>query len=287
MSAPRVVLVLSGGGVKAAAHIGAWRAIIEAGLVPSRIVGTSMGAIIGAALASGRSPDSLSDAVSSITRSDVASINPLALFAGIRARSVLRASPLRRTIERIAPARRFGDLEIPLTVTATDLDSGELVLFGTGGEDAPLIDVLYAGAALPVYYPSTVINGRRLGDGGIRAVLPLVVAAQCPCDLVIAIDVGPGFEDRGGAAPRVPPLMRAHGDAVGILMAGATQSTLEWWRRTEGLPQLLYVRPRVESGVTFEVEKIRDYESRGYLAATEMLQNEWLSGSGVDRGLSL
>ncbi len=172
------------------------------------------------------------------------------------------------------PARWFSDLELPLTVTATDLDSGELVLFGADGEDAPLVDVLYASAALPVYYPSTVINGRRLGDGGIRAVLPLEVAAKAPCDLVIAIDVGPGFEERGGAAPRVPPLMRAHGDAVGILMAGATQATLDWWRRTDGLPKLLYLRPKVEGGVTFEVEKIRDYESRGYVAAVEMLQKE-------------
>ena len=274
MSVERVVMVFSGGGVKAAAHIGAWRAVTEAGLAPSRIVGSSMGAIIGAALASGRSPEALSDEVSSIKRSDVAAINPLALIAGVRARSVLRASPLRRTIERIVPARRFSDLELPLTVTATDLDSGELVLFGADGEDAPLVDVLYASAALPVYYPSTVINGRRLGDGGIRAVLPLEVAAKAPCDLVIAIDVGPGFEERGGAAPRVPPLMRAHGDAVGILMASATQGTLEWWRRTDGLPKLLYLRPKVEGGVTFEVEKIRDYESRGYVAAVEMLQNE-------------
>jgi NTE family protein len=274
-----MVVVLSGGGVKAAAHIGAWRAITEAGMVPSRVVGTSMGAIIGAALASGCSPDDLSEKVSSIKRGDVAALNPLALFAGIRARSVLRASPLRRTIEHIVPARRFADLEIPLTVTTTDLDSGEQVLFGSGGEDAPLVDVLYASAALPVYYPSTVINGRRLGDGGIRSVLPLEVAATAPCDFVIAIDTGPGFEERGGAAPRIPPLMRAHGDAVGILMAGTTQSTLEWWRRTDGLPRLLYLRPKVESGVTFEVEKIRDYESRGYLAAIEMLQNE--DGAGL------
>jgi NTE family protein len=274
-----MVLVLSGGGVKAAAHIGAWRAIAEVGMIPSRIVGTSMGAIIGAALASGCSPDDLSDKVSSIRRGDVAALNPLALFAGIRARSVLRASPLRRTIEHIVPARRFADLEIPLTVTTTDLDSGEQVLFGAGGEDAPLVDVLYASAALPVYYPSTVINGRRLGDGGIRSVLPLEIAAKAPCDFVIAIDTGPGFEERGGAAPRIPPLMRAHGDAVGILMAGTTQSTLERWRRTDGLPKLLYLRPKVESGVTFEVEKIRDYESRGYLAAVEMLQNE--DGAGL------
>ena len=68
--------------------------------------------------------------------------------------------------------------------------------------------------------------------------------------------------------------MRADGDAVGILRAGATQATLDWWRRTDGLPKLLYLRPKVEGGVTFEVEKIRDYESRGYVAAVEMLQNE-------------
>jgi len=265
---------MSGGGVKAAAHVGAWRAILEAGLEPSHVVGTSMGAIIGAALAAGRSPDDLAADVAGIKRGDVAAFNPLALVAGIKARSVLRAGPLRKVIERIVPARRFDELRLPLTTTATDLDTGELILFGAGGEEAPLIDALYAGAALPLYYPPTVIGGRRLGDGGIRTVLPLEVAAEIACDLVVAIDVGPGFEERQGPPPKlVPGLIRAHGDATGILMAQATQRTLRWWRRSETLPPLVYVRPPVDRGSTFELRQMSLYEQRGYQATREQLQD--------------
>jgi NTE family protein len=268
----RVVAVLSGGGVKAAAHVGAWRALQEAGLDPTHVVGTSMGAIVGAALAAGRGPVELAKQVRALRRRDVASLNPVVILAGIRARSVLRSGPLRSVIERLVPARRFEDLRLPLTVTATDLDSGRLMLYGASGDDVPLIDALYASAALPVYYPATIIAGRRVGDGGIRGALPLDAAARVGGDLVVAIDVGPGFEERNGPPPRhVPGLIRAHGDATGILMAQATQDTLERWRSADGLPPLVYVRPKVERGATFELRAIDEYERRGYEKTVECL----------------
>src|SRR3989454_10456412 len=106
-------------------------------------------------------------------------------------------------------------MQIPLTITATDLDSGELVLFGALGQDAPLIDALYASCALPLYLPPLTIGGRRLGEGGLRAVLGLDAARRVPADLVVAVDVGPGFDEPPVAhkAP-VPPLVRAHGEAT-------------------------------------------------------------------------
>ena len=278
MTGRRVVAVLSGGGVKAAAHLGAWRALCEAGLEPDAIVGTSMGALLGAALAAGRTPDELAAEVAAIRRRDIASPNPMVLLTGIRSRAVLRAEPLRRLIERLVPVRRFDQLDRPFTCTATDLDSGDSVLFGAEGQDAPLVDSLYASAALPVYYPWTTIGGRRLGDGGIRSVVPLEVAARVECDLVVAVDAGPGFEERHQPAPKhVPGLLRAHGDAMGILMAQATTRTVAWWRNTPGLPRLVYVRPPVERGVTFETGLAESYRARGYQATTDQLRRDGLA----------
>ena len=68
---------------------------------------------------------------------------------------------------------RFSDLLHPLTVTAVDLDSGQLVRLGAGGEDALLQDALYAACALPLWFPPRIIRGRRLADGGLRGPLPL------------------------------------------------------------------------------------------------------------------
>jgi NTE family protein len=174
----------------------------------------------------------------------------------------------------MVPARRFSDLSVPLTVTAVDLDTGELVLFGAGATNAPLVDVLCASCALPLYYPPVILNGRRYGDGGLRAVVPLGPAAELDVELVLAVDVGPGFDL---AAPvessRVPALVRAHDEAVGILMAANSQSQLALWRADPARPPLVYVRPRVEREATFRVDRVREYANEGRRAAREALEH--------------
>src|SRR5438034_6381095 len=185
--ASRVVAVFGGGGAKSLAHAGAWRALLEAGLTPSHIVGTSTGAVVGAAFAAGSSYDRLVGIALSLHRSDFAALDAWALAKGGFARSTLKPEPLKRSIARLVPATRFAELQIPFTVTTTDLDSGELVLFGALGQDGPLVDVLYASCALPLYFPPQTIGGRRLGEGGLRAVLGLDAARRVPADLVGAV----------------------------------------------------------------------------------------------------
>ena len=274
MSAAGVTLVLSGGGARTAAHIGAARAIEEAGLVPLRYVATSMGAVVAAALAGGAGREALIGRLAEAGRAGVAR-DPLALMRGLFARSLLRAAPFRRAIEQVVPARRFADLSVPITVSVVDLDSGELLLFGEGGEDAPLVDVLCASCALPVYFPAVRMAGRRCGDGGLRGPLPLDVAARLARETVVAVDVGPGFDAEedalGTTFGNAPPVVRAHDDAVGALMANATAAQLALWRADPGRPALVYVRPRVERSATFRVDRVRQYADDGYRAAREAL----------------
>jgi NTE family protein len=302
VSAAGVTLVLSGGGAKTAAHVGAARAIEEAGLVPLRYVATSMGAVVAAALSGSAGRETLLERLAEAGRAGVAR-DPLALVRGLFARSLLRAPPFRRAIEQLVPARRFADLRVPITVSVVDLDSGELLLFGEGGEDAPLVDVLCASCALPVYFPAVRLAGRRCGDGGLRGPLPLDVAARLARETVVAVDVGPGFdavdaglegnvilseakEPIGGHgllrfAPddttintrfgTAPSIIRAHDDAVGALMANATAAQLALWRADPGRPPLVYVRPRVERSATFRVDRVRQYADDGYRATREGL----------------
>src|SRR3989454_11981211 len=216
----RVVAVFGGGGAKSLAHAGAWKALLEGGLRPSHIVGTSMGAVIGAAFAAGSSYDRLVEIALSLQKKDFAALDAWSLAKGVFAGNILKPEPLKRTIARLVPATRFAELQIPLTITTTDLDSGELVLFGALGQDGPLVDALYASCALPLYFPPQSIGGRRLGDGGLRAVLGLDAARRVPADLVVAVDVGPGFDEpRPEKRAAIPPLVRAHGEAVRVLMA--------------------------------------------------------------------
>lgn len=276
MSGTGVTLVLSGGGAKTAAHVGAARALDEADCRPVRYVATSMGAVIAAALAAGVDKEALLARLPEIGRRGVAR-DPMGAVRGLFARALLRPLPLRRAIEAIVPARRFADLATPLTVCVTDLDSGELLLFGDGGADAPLLDVLAATCALPVYFPPQSLQGRRVADGGLRGPLPLEAAGRLARETVVAVDVAPGFDlAPAGAVARTPAMVLAHDESVGILMATVTAAHLALWRATQGLPPLVYVRPRVERHATFQVDRVQHYADDGYRAAREALSH-WRS----------
>ncbi|HEV8355183.1 MAG TPA: patatin-like phospholipase family protein [Gemmatimonadales bacterium] len=268
----RVVAVLSGGGVKAAAHLGAVRALVAAGLAPARYVGTSMGAVIGAGLAAGLPAGEVAERLFLVRQRDVFAVDRTVVLKGLFARGLLRPEPFRRTLERLLPVARFEDLAVPLTVTATDLDSGALLAFGAGGQDAPLLDALCASCALPPFFPPYLMDGRRLADGGLRAVVPLEVAARFPAELVAAVDVGAGFDmDPEPQGVRTPALLRLQGDAQWALMASNTALQRALWNTVPGRPPLLWIRPRVRRGDTFATEQLRRYIEEGERAANYAL----------------
>jgi len=295
----KVVLVLSGGGAKAIAHAGAFRALEQADLMPSHIVATSMGAVVGAALGAGMPFDQVRRRAMGLRRKDIAPFDPRVLIMGLFARSLFPASALRRAIARIVPKTRFEYLRIPLTVTATDLDTGELLLLGgperrgshmdRRGRDIELGDALYASCALPLYFPPLEADGKRLGDGGLRAVLPIEPARKLEpdADLFVAVDVGPGFDERvitngseppadgplaaAPAAPtsRLPRVVRMHGETIRIMMAEQTERAIADWPK-EG-PRLVYVRAIAEREATFAVERVQEYVEMGYQATKKAL----------------
>jgi NTE family protein len=253
-----------------------------------------MGAVVGAALGAGLPFDQVRRRAMGIRRKDIAPFDPLILVMGLFARSLFPASALRRAIACIVPRTQFEYLRIPLTVTATDLDSGELLLLGgperrgseldRPGRDIELADALYASCALPLYFPPLEADGRRLGDGGLRAVLPLgpARAVEKDADLFVAVNVGPGFDERGpspngdqpqppdAAVPaRIPRVVRTHGEAMRIMMAEQAERTLADWPK-DG-PRLIYVRPVAEREATFAVERVQEYVEMGYQATKKAL----------------
>ena len=233
-----------------------------------------MGAVIGAALATGMPFEDVRRRALGMRRQDVAPFNPLALLQGMFARALFPASALRGAIARLVPAKRFEHLKIPLTVTATDLDSGELVLFGAGSKEqgALLHDALYASCALPLYFPPLDMGGRRLADGGLRAVLPLEPARALAADLVVAVNVGPGFDEvttHANASTRIPGLIRAHGEAERIMMAVQSERAVADWPKEA--PRLVYVRPVAEREATFAVERLEQYVEAGYQATKKAI----------------
>ena len=271
MTVGAVTVVLSGGGAKTAAHLGAVRALAESGGTAARYVATSMGAVIAASLAAGVEPGALLERLPEVGRRGIVR-DPLAPVQGLFLRSLLRPGPFRKAVEELVPARRFADLRTPVTICVTDLDTGELLLYGAGGDDGPLVDVLLATCALPIYFPPHTLSGRRCGDGGLHGALPLGPAAKLARETVVAVDVGPGFDMAAPGAPAsVPTVIRAHEEALGTLMAHATASELALWRAEPRNQELVYVRPKVERSATFRVDRVRQYAEDGYRAARDAL----------------
>lgn len=268
----RVVAVLSGGGAKAAAHFGAVEALAARGLAPGHYVATSMGAVAAAVLAAGVAPAEGLARFAGVRREEVARPRLAAILGGLRAASLLRPEPFRRAIARLLPVRRFADLQVPLTVTAVDLDSGRPVRLGAGGEDADLLEALEAACALPLYLPAVRVRGLRLVDGGLRAALPLWAAADLPADLVVAVDVGPRLdEEPAPAPPGVPALVRYADQAIGTLMAHGSDAEVALWRTTPGRAPLVLVRPRMPEFATFRTDLVARHSTEGRLAADAAL----------------
>jgi NTE family protein len=266
-----LAVVLSGGGAKTAAHVGALRALEERGVRPSRFVGTSMGAVVGAAFAAGLSYDDILQRVLTLSRRDIARVS-WTLLMGPYAASLLQPDRLRRTIEFLVPARRFSQLSTPLTVTAVDAATGDLVLFGDGGDSrASLVDALTAACSLPIFYPPTILGGRELVDGGLRSVLPLGVAAAFEPRLMIGVRVGPSFRARPAASVGVvPPLLQAHNRAMRTLMAAQTDTEISRWRG--GSVPLILVEPEVHQAATFAIGKVVAYVEEGYRRTVEAVE---------------
>ncbi len=163
-------LVLCGGGSRGAAEIGLYKALVELGISIDLVVGTSVGAAInGALIASGYSPDQLGAVWTRFERKTLFPFNWRMLWQAWKAPSLFLADRLVRLLGSALPVGRFEDLQIPLVVTATDLQTAQPVYLDSGD----LLAAILASTALPPYLPPVEHEGRLLIDGGVVANLPV------------------------------------------------------------------------------------------------------------------
>lgn len=167
--------VLSGGGVRGAAHLGVLRAFEEHGVRPRAISGTSAGALAGALIADGRSPVEVMDLLQAELKR-----------SGFMRRPTLASKRIEAFLERVLRHHRFEDLPVPLFVSATDLEKGGQHIFSTG----ELIPALMASCAIPLVFPPVRIEGTYYVDGGISNNMP-VEPFQAERDQVVCVHVNP------------------------------------------------------------------------------------------------
>lgn len=267
----RTTLVLGGGGVKGLTHVGAWRALQDAGVAVSEIVGVSIGALVGACIAGGQGWPELSAAALALKKADIVLLNRWSvLFNGIRQPSVFQRDALRLYIESVLPVRRFEDLVLPLNVNAVDLESGDVVWFGAGARtDVPLVDAIYASCALPLFYPPAQVGDTVFVDGGVIDPLPIHRAAERGADLIVAIDAGAG-KIRDSLDTVQKGLVAIHHRITEIVGWRHKRALLESWQG----PRLVYVRPKLDGFSTFDFAQTGFFLEEGYRATMEALDRE-------------
>jgi NTE family protein len=186
-----VAFVLSGGGNLGALQIGMMRALAEREIRPDMVVGCSVGAINGAALAQ----DPSLTGVGRIERlwreldgKDLmpSGFLPRAVSLARKGEAIHDNQGLRRLLEDQLDARTFEELEIPFQCVATDVIGVREMWFRTG----PLIEPILASAALPAVYPAVEIDGVRYLDGGIVDDIPVGRAVALGARTIYVLQVG-------------------------------------------------------------------------------------------------
>ena len=211
----KIGLALGGGGARGACHIGVLRVLEDNGIIPDVIAGTSAGSMIGAMYASELNakiveekymkhiqsenfkdlgfryiPNSEKD--DSIFSQIVKQIkNQYVLMVSSNRKSIIKNERLSKAANILFDADRFEDLKIPLFVSATDLITGNPIIYKTGN----LVDAVVQSSTIPGFVEPTYQNNRMLVDGGISLPTP-VTPLIGECDFIIAVNITRGVTNQ-------------------------------------------------------------------------------------------
>ena len=172
-------LALSGGGARGFAHLGVYKAMQELGIKPDIISGTSAGAIAGVIFASGHSAEEGIDFFKGKKVLDFA--RPLVSKTGI-----MHMTGLEKKLSDFIRVKTFEDLQIPLVVTATNMNLGIPTHFNTG----EVVPRVLASCAIPIVFVPVTINHHQYSGGGVFMNLP-VRPIRDLCDVVIGVHIDP------------------------------------------------------------------------------------------------
>lgn len=229
---PRIGLVLGGGGARGAAHIGVLEVLQQLRVPVDCVAGTSMGALVAGAWAAGMSPAVMREQLAKADWSDIFVDNPDYSEMSYRNKAVSRrylpgsetgvgadgvkyppgvvgGQKIKLFFNQLVRAnqgeRSIEELPLPLSMIATDIGTGERVVF----RDGPLSKAMRASMSVPGLLAPVEHQGRKLVDGGLVDNLPIgEVRERCAADVVIAVNVG-------------SPLLKA--DEVGSLLSVSAQ----------------------------------------------------------------
>ena len=243
----RVGLVLGGGAVRGAAHVGALQALREIGLVPGLVVGTSVGALVGAMYAAGVSPESLAEILRGMHWRDITRLSRP------RRLGLLETSRLRALVEGLVGEVSFDELRIPFAAVACDITTGRRVVITSGS----VLDAVMASSAIPGLFVPVQSGDAILVDGAVVDNLPVDVARSLGADYVVAVDVMPPTH-----GPRRPQDLRDMFLTSLEIMQRATER--------EGRFADCYIAPDIGGFAMADFSVVEELRCRGYDATAQV-----------------
>ena len=180
---PRIGLALGGGAARGFAHIGVIQVLEENGIRPDLVAGTSAGSLVAALYASGKNGAELAALAESMDESAFTDWS----FPG---RGLIRGEGLAKYVRDQTGGRHIEQMRIPLGIVATDLDSGQPILFQLGDPGV----AVRASSAVPAVFQPVRIGSHEYVDGGLVAPVPVRFARQMGAELVIAVDISAGLD---------------------------------------------------------------------------------------------
>ncbi|MFB4394296.1 MULTISPECIES: patatin-like phospholipase family protein [unclassified Pseudomonas] len=279
---PKLGLVLSGGAARGLAHIGVLKALEEQGVRIDAIAGTSMGAVVGGLYASGYSVEELEKLALTLDWQQALSDAPprkdvpfrrkqddrdflvkqklsfrddgsLGLPLGVIQGQNL-ALLLESTLAHTADTRDFDKLPIPFRAVATDIASGEKVVFRRGH----LPQVIRASMSIPAVFAPVELDGRLLVDGGMVDNIPVDVVREMGVDRAIVVDIGTPLRSRKDLATVVDVLNQS----ITLMTRRNSEEQLASLRRED-----ILVQPALAAFGVTDFGRAQDMIDAGYRAA--------------------
>ncbi|MBE0626186.1 MAG: patatin-like phospholipase family protein [Burkholderiales bacterium] len=280
---PKICLVLSGGGARGAAHVGVLKVLEEYRVPIDCIAGTSMGALIGAAYATGTTVAEMGQILGEITTELLYKENPPRQEISMRRKQddytllfgpefgvdrtgfkfpkgVVTGVQLESVLRRLAKAKgyhRFDELPIPFRAVATDLLSGKAVIFSQG----ELANVMRASMSVPGAVAPAEFDGMMLVDGMLTSNLPVQTARAMGADVIIAVNVGTPLLKR----EQINGLVGVTGQMISILTEQNVQASLAMLK-----PADILISPELGEYSTSDFDHLPKIAPLGEAAAREL-----------------
>jgi NTE family protein len=272
----KVTIVLSGGGLRGMAHVGALKAIRALDIPVHEYIGTSMGSLVCALAAGGMDIEGMERLALDLKSEDILDLRLLHFIRKrLRARSFYEGKRLHRYIEKVLPIDSFKLLDKPLLVNAVELSRGEEVYWGTEeADDIPVHEAVYGSCALPGVFPPLKMNGIYYIDGGILTNLPVRMARQRGADLIIAVNLGLPALRKIDEVPEQKSIIDILLQSNGITMRRILQLQL---REFIEYP-LILVEPHLPTRRMFDFEETDRSIRAGERAALNVLRDHPLLG---------